>query len=117
MGSGLQILIPIIVIISFYRQTDYFGIGVGGFWLSFSLFELATCVGDGRAMELPLVGFTDDPEHGWHYLLSAVGMLKFDTTLAFLIRFAATLIGLASLAFSVWLLIVMARQPRIRALG
>jgi hypothetical protein len=109
MGSGMQILIPIIVIVVFYRQDDYFGMAVGGFWLSFSMFELATYVGDARAMELPLVGFTDDPEHDWYYLLSTTGLLNFDTTLAFLLRAGATLIGLASLAFAVWLLLIMAR--------
>ena len=61
MGSGTQVLVPIIVIILFLRQPDYFGVAVGGFWLSFSLFELANYVADARAMELPLVGFTDDP--------------------------------------------------------
>jgi hypothetical protein len=117
MGSGMQILIPIIVIVVFYRQDDYFGMAVGGFWLSFSMFELATYVGDARAMELPLVGFTDDPEHDWYYLLSTTGLLNFDTTLAFLLRAGATLIGLASLAFAVWLLLIMARSKRARALA
>lgn len=113
MGSGTQLLIPLIVIGVFYRQADYFGMAVGGFWVSFSLFELATYVGDARAMELPLVGFTDDPEHDWFYLLSTTGLLNFDTTLAFLIRIVATLSGVASLAFAVWLLVIMARRsPR-----
>ncbi len=112
MGSGLQVLVPVIVIIVFLRQPDYFGVSVGGFWLSFSLFELANYVGDARAMELPLVGLTDDPEHDWHYLLSTVGLLPLDTTFAFLIRVAATLIGAASLAFALWLLMAMARSRR-----
>jgi len=112
MGSGTQVLIPIVVIILFYRQPDFFGMAVGGFWLSFSLFELARYVGDARAMELPLVGFTDDPEHDWHYLLSTTGLLGADTTLAFLIRLVATASGVASLAFAVWLLIRMAQEQK-----
>jgi hypothetical protein len=113
MGSGLQVLIPIIVVIVFYRQADFFGMAVGGFWLSFALFELALYVGDARAMELPLVGFTDDPEHDWHYLLSTTGLLALDTTLAFLMRVAATVIAAASLWFGCWLLLIMARKPRV----
>lgn len=112
MGSGTQLLIPIIVIIIFARQPDYFGIAVGGFWLAFSLFELANYVGDARAMELPLVGFSDDPEHDWHYLLGTTGLLSLDTTFAFLLRVVATLTGVSSLAFAVWLLLIMARSPR-----
>ena len=117
MGSGMQVLIPIIVIIVFLRQPDYFGMAVGGFWLSFSLFELARYVGDARRMELPLVGFTDDPEHDWHYLLGTLGLLKLDTTFGFLIRVAATLTGIASLALAVWLLMIMARTKGRRAVA
>ena len=104
MGSGLQILVPIAVIIVFLRQPDYFGVAVGGFWLSFALFELAAYVGDARSMLLPLVGFSDQPEHDWNYLLGAMHMLPADHALAFLIRVAATLLGVASITFAVWLL-------------
>lgn len=70
MGSGTQVLIPIIVIVLFYKQQgDFFGMAVGGFWLSFSLFELARYVADARAMELPLVTLGGgDPQHDWNYL-------------------------------------------------
>lgn len=116
MGSGMQVLIPILVIVLFYKQQgDFFGVAVGGFWLSFSLFELARYVGDARAMDLPLVGFSDDPEHDWHYLLGTLHMLPLDTTFAFLIRVIAFATGAASLAFAVWLLNAMrttTRSPR-----
>jgi hypothetical protein len=111
MGSGMQVLIPVVVMVLFRRQDDYFGIAVGGFWLSFSLFELARYVGDARAMDLPLVGFSSDPEHDWHYLLGALHMLPADLFFAFLIRVAAFAIGAASIAFAVWLLNEM-RKPR-----
>ena len=117
MGSGMQVLVPIIVIILFLRQPDYFGVAVGGFWLSFSLFELANYVADARAMDLPLVGFTDDPEHDWHYLLSTTHLLQLDTTFGFLIRVAATLSGVASLALAIWLLMIMARTKGRRAVA
>ncbi|HET7711517.1 MAG TPA: hypothetical protein VFL80_06270 [Thermoanaerobaculia bacterium] len=114
MGSGMQLIIPLIVIVVFYRQPDYFGMAVGGFWLSFSMFELANYVGDARAMDLPLVGFTDDPQHDWHYLLSTTGLLPLDTTLALLLRLAATATGAASLGFAVWLLWQMHLYNRAR---
>lgn len=104
MGSGMQVLVPLAVTIVFLRQPDYFGVAVGGFWLSFALFELAAYVGDARSMLLPLVGFSDQPEHDWNYLLGTLHMLPLDHALAFLIRAIATLLGAASLAFAVWLL-------------
>jgi hypothetical protein len=107
MGSGMQVLIPIVVIVIFRQQEDYFGMAVGGFWLSFSLFELARYVGDARSMDLALVGFSSDPEHDWHYLLGAMHMLPADHFFAFLIRVAAFGIGAASITFAVWLLKLM----------
>jgi len=115
MGSGTQILIPIIVIVLFYKQQrDFFGMAVGGFWLSFSLFELARYVGDARAQELPLVNIGGgDAEHDWYYLLSRMHMLSFDHALAFLTRMVAVLVVVGSLWFAVWLLNEM-RKPRAR---
>ena len=110
MGSGLQVLVPAAVIVVFLRQPDYFGVAVGGFWLSFSLFELAAYVGDARSMLLPLVGFSDQPEHDWNYLLGVMHMLPMDHALAFLIRAIATILGAASLTFAVWLLRAMSRS-------
>lgn len=115
MGSGMQVLVPVAVTIIFLRQPDYFGAAVGGFWTSFSLFELASYVGDARSMELPLVGFSDQPEHDWNYLLGAMHMLPADHFLAFVIRLVAVAVGVASLWFAGWLLRVMMtdrRSPR-----
>jgi hypothetical protein len=112
MGSGFQLLIPVVVIFVFLRQPDYFGVAVGGFWLSFSMFELARYVGDARSMDLPLVGFSSDPEHDWHYILGALHMLPLDHLFAFLLRVSALGIGLASLAFAVWLIMLMMSRWR-----
>ena len=115
MGSGTQILIPILVIVLFYKQQrDFFGMAVGGFWLSFSLFDVARYVADARAQELPLVNIGGgDAEHDWYYLLSRVHLLSFDHGIAFLIRGVALIVGAASLAFAVWLLNEM-RKPKAR---
>ena len=113
MGSGMQVLIPVAVIVIFFRQEDYFGMSVGGFWLSFSLFELANYVGDARTMELPLVALSaGDPEHDWNYLLGVMHMLPLDHVLALLLRLIATATGIASFGFAVWLLLTMARSRR-----
>jgi hypothetical protein len=114
MGSVFQVAVPVVVMASFYRQRDYFGMSVGGFWLSYSLFELSAYVGDARAQQLPLVGFAaqEDLEHDWHYLLEVLRMLPLDTTLAFLLKVAAFGAGMGSLAFAVWLLMQMARSSR-----
>jgi hypothetical protein len=109
MGSVFQVAVPVIVIVIFYRQPDYFGMSVGGIWLSYSLWELSDYVGDARSQDLPLVGFAsaEDLEHDWHYLLGKLHMLPADHFFAFVLKVLAFGAGAASLACGVWLLIVM----------
>jgi hypothetical protein len=119
MGSVFQIAVPIACIVYFARQPDYFGTSVGGFWLSYSLYELSAYVGDARSKDLPLVGFaaSEDLEHDWAYILGALRMLPADHFFAFLLRAAGLLAGLGSCAFAVWLLLTMARSRNVRGFG
>ena len=110
-GSLAQLLAPIAVAALLARQRDWFGVLVGTSWLAFSLWELARYVADASAQELPLVGFTDDPIHDWHWLLSRFGWLQHSATLAGLARTSALLILVASCALGAWLLHAMATRP------
>jgi hypothetical protein len=102
-GSLLQVAAPAGAAWLLCRQRDYFGIVVGGAWEAFSLWNLATYVGDARARELPLVGLTADPIHDWNWLLSTMGILSWDRGLAGLTRIAAFSIWAASMALGGWL--------------
>ena len=103
MGSVFQIAVPIACIVYFARQPDYFGMSVGGFWLSYSLYELSAYVGDARSKDLPLVGFaaSEDLEHDWAYILGALHMLPADHFFAFLLRVGGLVAGVGSCAFAV----------------
>jgi|PersoiStandDraft_1058852.scaffolds.fasta_scaffold11028_2 hypothetical protein len=113
-GSIAQVAAPAAAVALFYRQRDFFGSAVAGCWLAFSLFSLGTYIGDARSQELPLVGLSENPEHDWHYLLSAVGMLGADRFLGFLTRALAALVLAASLALGAWLCATMFRSRRSR---
>jgi hypothetical protein len=102
-GSLAHLLAPAAAGLLLLRQRDYFGVAVTGAWLSFSLYDLAIYVGDARARQLPLLGLTSDPLHDWHYLLSTMGLLKFDAGLAFATRAAGFLILIGSLGLGGWL--------------
>jgi hypothetical protein len=114
MGSVFQIAVPIAVIVIFYRQPDFFGMAVGGFWLSYSLAELSAYIADARSKDLPLVGFAsqEDLEHDWAYILGKLHMLPLDHFFGFLTRAAGVIIGIASCAFAVWLIKEMATGKR-----
>jgi len=116
MGSVFQIAVPTICVLYFARQPDYFGMAVGGFWLSYSLYELSAYVGDARAKDLPLVGFasSEDLVHDWGYILGKLHMLPADHFFAFVLRMFGLAAGVGSCAFAVWLLVTMARSRNAR---
>lgn len=111
-GSLAQIAAPAAAGLLLLRQRDYFGVTVAGAWLAFSLYNLATYIGDARLQDLPLLGFTEDPVHDWNALLSMLGILSWDSALAFLTRATAFVIWGASLAFGLWLCWRMAAEKR-----
>ena len=111
-GSLAQLLAPAAAALVLLRQRDYFGLTVGAAWLSFSLSELAIYINDARAQQLDLVGLTPDPLHDWHYLLSKMGLLKFDGTIALATRGLGFVILVGSASLGIWLLVSMARGKR-----
>jgi hypothetical protein len=107
-GSIMQLAAPVIVAWLFLRQREYFGISVAFAWLSMSLSNLATYMGDARAQDLPLVSIGGgDPIHDWHYLLEHFGMLGQDQALARFARFLSVLSLLLAVAWGAWLLNAM----------
>jgi hypothetical protein len=111
-GSLAQVAAPAAAAWLLFRQRDYFGVAVAGAWESFSLWNLATYVGDARARELPLIGFVPDPIHDWNWLLSKLGILTWDRGLASLTWVSAFAVWAASLSLGAWLCWNMARTGK-----
>lgn len=112
-GTFLQCAAPVIAAALFLRQPDYFAVPVCGAWLSTNLYNVATYMADARSLALPLVTVGPeggDVEHDWNYLLDAMGILSWDTTLAALTRVLAFLLMWSSLALAAWMLWVMAAR-------
>ncbi len=110
-GSITQLAAPAAAALLLLRQRDYFGVAVGGAWLSMSLSNLAVYVADARAESLPLVSLGGgDVVHDWNYLLGSVHLLPHDAAIAGLVRFAAIVCLAGSLWLGAWLCTVMARR-------
>ncbi len=110
-GSITQLAAPLAVALILLRQRDYFGVAVGGAWLSMSLSNLAVYVADARAEDLPLVSLGGgDVVHDWNYLLGSLHLLAHDGQIAGLIRAAAFGLLAASVGLGAWLCVVMARR-------
>ena len=111
-GSLNQVLIPVATGFLLLHYRDYFGIAVAGTWLGSSMLDLARYIGDARAQELDLVGFGEDPQHDWSYILSQLHALPYDLRVAGVVRALALLALIVSLGFGVWVLLQMAvRRP------
>ncbi len=115
-GSITQLAAPVAVALILLRQRDYFGVAVGGAWLSMSLSNMAVYVADARVGDLPLYSLGGgDVVHDWNYLLGSVHLLPHDDDIARLVRLAAGLLLLLSCGLGAWLCAVMARTAKVKA--
>jgi len=109
-GTILQLAAPLASAIMFIRQPDYFALCFCGVWLSTNLYNVARYVEDARTQVLPLVTVGGgDAIHDWHYLLSRMNILSWDTTIATFIRIVAFISMWGSIAAGIWMLWLMAR--------
>ncbi|WP_447986537.1 hypothetical protein [Nitrospira sp. Nam74] len=86
-GSLGQLLMPLICLGALLIQNrDAFGASVGLWWFAESLMDLAPYVNDARALDLVLLGGVTGKEvedyHDWEQILSTLGWLQYDHTLA-----------------------------------
>lgn len=115
MGSGLQVLFPLILAGAFYlKNKDAYGAAICLWWAGHAVLDVAPYIADARALELPLLGGGNGREiegHDWEYLLGAWGVAHLDTRIGAATALAGrSLMGMAfvwaaaTLAFEKWFL-------------
>ena len=113
MGSGLQVLFPLILAGAFYfKNRDAYGAAVCLWWAGHAALDVAPYIADARALELPLLGGGNGREiegHDWEFLLGHWHALHLDTHIAAQVALsgrvamaAAFAWGLATLAYEAW---------------
>jgi hypothetical protein len=114
-GTLGQLIIPAIVIIAFLRQYQPYSAAIGLWWLGESFMDTAPYIDDARAGQLMLVGGVTGSEvedyHDWEGLLSRLGLMSFDHTLA---RVAFVLGFLITVAAVCWGGYILWRQYQLR---
>lgn len=98
-GTVMQILIPGIVLLSFWFKRDLPGTAFSVFWIGENLLNISVYIRDARRMELPLVG---GGLHDWNKILSSLGLLEYDDTIAWVVRLSGWSIMISSV---IWFLI------------
>lgn len=79
-GTIGQLFVPVAFTVYFYMRKEFYSSAVTLFWTGQNFFGISLYVKDARAMALPLVsvGGGSDTIHDWHYLLTKVGLLRWD---------------------------------------
>lgn len=91
-GTILQLAVPILCLIAFFRQNELLGVAFSLGWIGDNLFNIAAYIADARVRALPLI--TGDPDsHDWHALLGLWNMLPYDTAIGGGVRLAAILLS------------------------
>jgi hypothetical protein len=110
-GSLMQLIVPgALTIVFLTRHRDPFGAAVTCWWLGENLLDLAPYIADARALQLVLIGGYTGAEvegHDWERILTTLGWLHRDQTLARLAHFTGTCIMLLACG---WALTLVIRQ-------
>lgn len=102
-GTVLEVAVPLLVGVLFWRQRDPFAVTVAGFWLATVALDVSVYVGDARSQLLPLVTVgSGPPVHDWGYLLGEFDLLRLDTALARVLRRLGLVFMAASLGAGGW---------------
>jgi hypothetical protein len=79
-GTLGQLFVPTAFTVYFVLQRQFFSSAVTFFWIGQNLFNISVYVKDAQTMDLPLisVGGSDNTIHDWNYILSRLGLLRWD---------------------------------------
>jgi hypothetical protein len=81
MGSGFQILLPLLISVYFYFNDQKTSAAITLGWVGQNLVNVSVYARDAIAMELPLLG-GDGVMHDWNYLLNELHVLKYTPVIA-----------------------------------
>jgi len=90
----MQLCMPLMFVLHFYRQRDYYSSSVMFFWFGENMFHIAPYVRDARTQALPLVG---GGGHDWAYLLGRMNILQYDQHIASMVWNVGCIIIIASI--------------------
>ncbi len=74
-GTLMQLIIPILLLVIFYKSAMPKGMQLSFFLLGHSLINVSVYAADARTQVLPLLG---NGKHDWNYLLNEMNLLNFD---------------------------------------
>ncbi len=107
-GTIMQLLIPFLFIITYWRLQNKFIVQLSMVWFGESMMNIAVYVADARARKLPLLG-GNKVRHDWTVLLHKINMLHLDLQIAEIIYYLAIVVFICALLAPLY----VARNKRI----
>jgi hypothetical protein len=100
-GTIGQLFVPAAFTVYFYMRKEFFSSAVTLFWTGQNLFGISLYVKDAQAMALPLVsvGGGEDTIHDWNYLLTKLGLLRWDQVIGNMIFILGIIIIIISIVW------------------
>ncbi len=99
-GTLAEIGVPLIIIIHFLMQRQWYSVGFGFWWLSIAFWSISVYASDAQTQILPLLG-GDSAGHDWTNILGMLGILRYDLVVGKVFLF------LSILAFCIALLLFL----------
>lgn len=100
-GTIGQLFVPLAFTVYFFLRREFFSSAVTLFWTGQNLFAISVYVKDAQAMALPLVsiGGGEDTIHDWNYILTRLGLLRWDRAIGSMVYLFGIVIIIASVLY------------------
>lgn len=95
-GTLMQIILPSLIFYYFFRISYRTGMQFSLLWLGQNFINISVYAADAQAQKLPLLG-GNKVYHDWHYILSEIGLLKFDMEVGYFFFGIAILLFITTL--------------------
>lgn len=104
-GSIGEVTFTILIVIAALKGKAYFAAIFASLWVMLAMNSAGRYMADARSQLMPLVGFSNQPTHDWHFVFSELGWLPADTIIGNTVRGIGDLVGVVALGFGLWLII------------
>lgn len=111
----LQLIIPILLLIMFFRQKDYFAIALSFGWIWTNFFYIAMYSSDAIKLNLPLVNmwFWSEIVHDWNYMFHELWVILYTDLISDIFYYTAVTFFIICFAYSFILIVNRFREWKI----
>ena len=105
-GSVGEVSFTLLLLAAALKAKSYFAAVFTGLWVMLGFMSAGRYMADARTQALPLIGPGETVQHDWNYVFTQLGWLGADTVIGGIVMGVGVLIGIASLLFGIFLIIM-----------